>query len=180
VGAGRAPRTAIDEVGAGLGIGMTDSRDIAGVIAPPPLIYAGALLVGGVLGRLVPSFAWPLDIAVEGARIAGLALLALGILLLAAGLLQFRRHGTPVPPHRPTTALVTTGVYRISRNPLYLALTALYLGIGLLLPSLPVLVLVLPVLVAMRYGVIAREERYLEGKFGDAYRDYKTRVRRWL
>jgi protein-S-isoprenylcysteine O-methyltransferase Ste14 len=159
---------------------MTDSHDTAGVIAPPPLIYAGGLLAGGIFGRLVPSLAWPLDIAVEGARLAGVASLALGILLLAAGLLQFRRHGTPVPPHRPTTALVTTGVYRISRNPLYLALTAIYLGIGLLLPSLPVLALVLPVLVAMRFGVIAREERYLEGKFGEDYRAYKTRVRRWL
>lgn len=159
---------------------MTNSRDIAGVVARPPFIYGGALLVGGVAGRLLPVLAWPPEWPTDGARIAGLLLLAIGILLLAAGVLQFKRHGTPVPTHQPTTALVTTGVYGISRNPLYLALTAIYLGIGLVLPSLPVLVLVLPVLVVMRYGVMAREESYLDGKFGDAYRAYKARVRRWL
>jgi len=159
---------------------MTNSRDIAGVVARPPLIYGGALLFGGVAGRLLPVLAWPPDWPTEGARIAGLLLLAIGILLLAAGVMQFRRHGTPVPTDQPTTALVTTGVYGLSRNPLYLALTAIYLGIGLLLPSLPVLVLILPVLVVMRYGVIAREERYLENKFGESYRAYKARVRRWV
>ena len=159
---------------------MTNSRDIAGVVAKPPLIYGGALLVGGVIGRLLPALAWPSDWPTEGALVAGLLLLAIGILLLAAGVMQFRRHGTPVPTDQPTTALVTTGVYGFSRNPLYLALTAIYLGIGLLLPSLPVLVLILPVLVVMRYGVIAREERYLENKFGESYRAYKARVRRWI
>lgn len=159
---------------------MTNSRDIAGVVAKPPYIYGGALLVGGVAGRLLPVIAWPADWPTDTARIAGLALLAVGVLLMVAGVLTFKRYGTPVPTDQPTTTLVTTGVYGVSRNPLYLALTALYLGIGLLLPSLPVLVLVLPVLVVMRYGVIAREEAYLEGKFGEAYRAYKARVRRWL
>lgn len=159
---------------------MTNSRDIAGVVARPPFIYGGALLVGGVAGRLLPVLAWPPDWPVDGARIAGFLLLVVGVLLMAAGVLTFKRHGTPVPTDQPTTALVTTGVYGISRNPLYLALTAIYLGIALLLPSLPALVLLLPVLVVMRYGVIAREESYLEGKFGEAYRAYKARVRRWL
>lgn len=159
---------------------MTDTRDIAGVVAKPPLIYGAALLVGGVVGRLFPSLAWPSGWPTGGALVAGLVLLALGILLMAAGVLQFKRHGTPVPTDQPTTALVTTGVYGFSRNPLYLALTAIYLGVALLLPSLPALILILPVLVVMRYGVIAREERYLETKFGDAYRAYKARVRRWI
>jgi protein-S-isoprenylcysteine O-methyltransferase Ste14 len=99
---------------------------------------------------------------------------------MAAGVLQFKRHGTPVPTDQPTTALVTTGVYGFSRNPLYLALTAIYLGIGLLLPSLLVLALVVPVLILMHYGVVVREEAYLERKFGEPYRAYKKRVRRWL
>ena len=89
---------------------MTNSRDIAGVVAKPPLIYGGALLFGGVAGRLLPVLAWPPDWPTEGTLIAGLLLLAIGILLLAAGVLQFKRHGTPVPTDRPTTALVTTGV----------------------------------------------------------------------
>ncbi len=159
---------------------MATTEAVANVVAPPPLLYAGALLAGGLFGRLVPGTAWPFDLAEADLRIAGFVLLGIGLLLMALGLLQFKRHGTPVPTHRPTTALVTTGIYGLSRNPIYLALTAVYLGIGLLLPSLPVLLLVLPLLVVMRYGVIAREERYLDRKFGEPYRAYRQRVRRWL
>jgi len=159
---------------------MSDNEDVAGVVAKPPFIYGGALLAGGLASRFWPVLGWPAAWPIDFARIAGFVLLALGIALMAAGIAQFRRHGTPVPTDEPTTALVTTGVYGLSRNPLYLALTAIYLGISLLLPSLIALALLVPVLLVMRYGVIQREEAYLEGKFGDAYRSYKARVRRWL
>jgi protein-S-isoprenylcysteine O-methyltransferase Ste14 len=159
---------------------MTVTQDIAGVVAKPPYIYGGVLLAGGVVSNLVPALGWPANWPLDVPRIAGLVLVAIGILLMAAGVLQFKRHGTPVPTDQPTTALVTTGVYGFSRNPLYLALTAIYLGIGLLLPSLLVLALVVPVLILMHYGVVVREEAYLERKFGEPYRAYKKRVRRWL
>lgn len=159
---------------------MADNEDVAGVVAKPPFIYGGALLVGGLVSRFWPTLGWPEAWPADLARIAGLALLAAGIAVMAAGIAQFKRHGTPVPTDKPTTALVTTGVYGFSRNPLYLALTAIYLGIGLLLPSLLVLVLVVPVLLVMRYGVIAREEAYLDIRFGEPYRAYKARVRRWI
>ena len=80
----------------------------------------------------------------------------------------------------PSTTVVTTGLYRLSRNPIYLGLAALYLGLAFAANSGWAVILLLPILAVMRYGVIAREERYLEAKFGDDYRAYKARVRRWL
>ena len=88
--------------------------------------------------------------------------------------------GTNVNPSLPTTVLVVDGPFQFSRNPMYLARTLLYLGLGLLANALCVFVALLPLLVVMHHGVIKREERYLEGKFGDAYRQYRAAVRRWL
>ena len=90
------------------------------------------------------------------------------------------RAHTPVDPMKPTTALVTEGPFRYSRNPIYVALTLLYLGVAFLVNALWILLLVVPALVVIRYGVIAREEVYLARKFGEAYRQYTTQVRRWL
>ena len=154
--------------------------DTAGVVGPPPLIYLGFLVAGWLLGHL-----WPAAIAGDSVppagRIAAGALVALpGILVAIAGLRQFRRAGTQVRPDRPTTALVVTGIYRYSRNPLYLALTLMYAGIALALDSLWALAFLVPVLLVIRYGVIAREEAYLERKFGEDYRRFKAQVRRWL
>jgi protein-S-isoprenylcysteine O-methyltransferase Ste14 len=77
-------------------------------------------------------------------------------------------------------ALVTSGIHGWSRNPIYIGMFLLYAGIGLAARSPWVLILMLPLAVILRYGVIAREETYLERRFGDAYRDYQARVRRWL
>ena len=93
--------------------------------------------------------------------------------------MRFNRAGTNVPTYRPTTALVTGGPYRYSRNPLYISLFLAYAGIGIVADNLWILALGVPLFLIMRYGVVAREERYLERKFGQAYRDYKASVRRW-
>lgn len=154
--------------------------DVAGVIAPPPLIYLGFLVAGFGFG-----YRWPLAIIADGIPTAvraglGAVLAILGIVIAVAGFRQFRKAGTNVRPDQPTTALVTSGVYRYSRNPLYLALTLVYAGIAVAADNLWALAFLLPALVVMRYGVIAREEVYLERKFGDDYRRFKARVRRWL
>jgi protein-S-isoprenylcysteine O-methyltransferase Ste14 len=81
---------------------------------------------------------------------------------------------------KPTTALVTEGPFRYSRNPIYVALTLLYVGVALLINALWILLLIVPAVLVLRYGVIAREEAYLARKFGDAYRQYMAQVRRWL
>jgi protein-S-isoprenylcysteine O-methyltransferase Ste14 len=107
--------------------------------------------------------------------------LVLGAILLAGSAwVQFRRAGTTPNPTQPTTALVVRGPYRFTRNPMYLSLAALYLGGALRLNSLWPLVLFPVVITLIEWRVIAREERYLEAKFGDAYRAYKAGVRRWI
>ena len=129
----------------------------SGVVAPPPLIYAVPLVAGLLLQHWRPMPFVP-----------GWAAVPLGIACVLFGLL------------RPSTAVVTTGPYRFSRNPMYVGITLLYVGVAIWvntvwpLPFLPV------ILIVMHYGVIVREEAYLERTFGEEYRQYRQRVRRWL
>lgn len=150
--------------------------DNPGVITHPPFLYAGALAVGAVLDQLIP-----LPVLAPGAGLVpGVALMVLALALAGWCFILFRRAGTNVPTNRPSTAIVTAGPYRFSRNPIYVALTTLSAGVALWANSFWMLGLLVPTLVIMNIGVIAREERYLTAKFGDAYRAYKVRVRRWL
>jgi protein-S-isoprenylcysteine O-methyltransferase Ste14 len=156
---------------------MTDAaKDTAGVVAPPPLLFAGFLAAGFLLDAIWPTvvLGYPWRFWVGG------LLFVLGVLLMTAGVSRFNRAGTNVPTYRPTTALVTGGPYRYSRNPLYISLFLVYAGIGIVADNLWMLALGVPLFLIMRYGVVAREERYLERKFGQAYLDYKASVRRWL
>ena len=156
---------------------MTDTpRDTAGVVVPPPLLFAGFLAAGFLLDAI-----WPTALLGYPWRfwVGGLLVLP-GLLLMTAGVSRFKRAGTNVPTYRPTTALVTCGPYRYSRNPLYISLFLVYAGIAIVADNLWILALAVPLFLVMRYGVVAREERYLERKFGQAYLDYKAAVRRWL
>jgi protein-S-isoprenylcysteine O-methyltransferase Ste14 len=103
-----------------------------------------------------------------------------GAALLAAAIRLFRRAGTAIPPWEPSTALVTTGVYGLSRNPIYLGMILIYVGIAFVFAASWAFLLLLPVLVALQIEVIRREETYLERRFGEAYRQYRQEVRRWL
>jgi protein-S-isoprenylcysteine O-methyltransferase Ste14 len=152
------------------------ANDSAGVIAPPPLVYAAGLAAGFGLEALLPSASISRAIRIP----LGCALLVTGGTLAATFFGAFRRAGTAVDPREPSTALVTTGPYRLTRNPAYLGLALTYTGIAVVSSSLWVLAPLLPVLVVIDRGVIRREERYLERKFGDAYRSYKARTRRWI
>ena len=107
-------------------------------------------------------------------------MIAAGIALAALAMRRFRAAGTNIPTPLPSTALVAGGPYRFSRNPIYLALTLIFLGLAAAANSLWLLLLLPAVLAVMHYGVVLREERYLGGKFGERYLDYKARVRRWL
>lgn len=156
----------------------TDSGT-AGVVGRPILFFPGAILVGLAVDRLLPApFAIPQAGGVSWI-VAG-ALILIGLVLFAAGVRDFSRAATPLPTNQPARVLVTTGIYRWMRNPIYLGFFLVYGGIGVALRSPSILILTLPLAVAVRYGVIAREEAYLERRFGDTYRDYKTRVRRWV
>jgi protein-S-isoprenylcysteine O-methyltransferase Ste14 len=157
---------------------MTTVKDHPGVIVPPPLIFVAFLGVG----LAVDFFAFRVASGLPaGGRYAAAVALAVVALLLGFGaLFRFRRAGTNPEPWRPTTAIVTSGVYRFTRNPMYLGMVLLYAAIAVAADSVVALVLLVPLLVVIRYGVIAREERYLVAKFGDEYRRYQASVRRWL
>lgn len=157
---------------------MKSRGDHPGVIAPPPLIYLGFLLAGFGIGRLVGEPSLGLDVDLR--RGLAFALVIGGLLLdgIAAG--TFRRLGTPPEPWKPTTALATDGLYRFSRNPIYLGFAITYAGFALAMDSPVTLALLVPCLIVVDRFVIAREERYLAAKFGDAYRAYQGKVRRWL
>jgi protein-S-isoprenylcysteine O-methyltransferase Ste14 len=153
-------------------------RDNAGVVVPPPLIFAGTLLAGLALDRFViPS---TLDLTLGLRLVVGGLLLLLGLTAIALALKLFRRAGTRPEPWQPSAAIVDTGIYRSMRNPMYLGMALGYAGAAFLLDSGVALVLLAPLVIVIRYGVIGREEAYLEGKFGEPYRQYKARVRRWL
>ena len=107
-------------------------------------------------------------------------LILVGVALAVAAIRNFSRSATPVPTNVPTRALVTTGIHGSTRNPIYVGFFLVYVGIAIAARSPWVLILMLPLAITIRYGVVAREEAYLERRFGDVYRDYKTRVRRWL
>ena len=157
---------------------LTDTGT-AGVIARPPLLFLAALLIGFVLDRLL-RLPFPIPGIDLVDWIIGGSLILIGLALAAAGIRNFSRAGTPVRSIKPTRALVTTGIHGWTRNPIYLGMFLLYGGIGIAARSPWIVILTLPLAITMRYGVVAREEAYLERPFGYAYRDYKVRVRRWL
>jgi protein-S-isoprenylcysteine O-methyltransferase Ste14 len=157
---------------------MKTEEDSAKVGFPPPFIYLGALIAGIGIGLLpgVPSLGLP-----DGLRyVGGAALLLVGAGLLLAAASRFRSSGTNVEPWKPVSTIVSVGPYRWTRNPMYLGMALVYAGIALACGSLTALVLLPIVLAIVQTRVIAREERYLETKFGEDYRRYKAGVRRWL
>jgi protein-S-isoprenylcysteine O-methyltransferase Ste14 len=151
-------------------------RDISGVIAPPPLIFLAGLGLGFALEALLPGSSVPDALG----WILGGALLLAGIVLLFLFEREFQRKKTAANPWRPTTAIASDGPYRFTRNPAYVGMALVYVGIALCSQALWVLLPLPVVLAIIDRGVIAREERYLERKFGQEYLDYKGRVRRWL
>jgi protein-S-isoprenylcysteine O-methyltransferase Ste14 len=157
------------------GAPATPRREHAGVVAPPPLIYLAGLALGFGLEAAFGStiggaVRWPL----------GALLLAAGVVLLSWFLGAFRRAGTPPEPWEETTAIVTTGPFRLTRNPAYVGMALVYGGIVVLAGSLWALTPLPLVLLAIDRGVIAREERYLAAKFGQEYLAYKASARRWI
>ena len=146
-----------------------------GVVAPPPLIFALGLALG-----LAVHVRFPARLIAGPTRLIGGVLTAAGAGLIVWAIGTMRAAGTDPRPDRPTSALVTAGPYRHTRNPIYLGMASIYAGV-LFVVGTPWPMLFLPaVLAVIRQGVIAREERYLAGRFGDSFSDYAARVRRWV
>ncbi len=152
--------------------------DTPGVIAPPPLIYLGFLLAGWGIEAQMRDVTFGIE---REPRLYGaVVLLVIGFVIEGEATTRFRRAGTAVEPWKPSSRLITEGLYRFSRNPIYVGMAVLYCGLALLLDSPLALALLIPCLFVVDRGVIAREEPYLDARFGPDYRDYKSRVRRWL
>jgi protein-S-isoprenylcysteine O-methyltransferase Ste14 len=142
----------------------------------PPLVYLVSLVTGVLIQRAAPLPFVPGTLAVP----LGASLIVVAIVLFAYSVAKFRAAGTPVPARKPTTVIVRTGLYRFSRNPIYLAFSLFQLGIAIWINSLWLLVTLVGAVGLIHYVVIPREEQYLERRFGAQYSDYKISVRRWL
>jgi protein-S-isoprenylcysteine O-methyltransferase Ste14 len=150
--------------------------DTAAVIAPPPLIYLAAVAAGVGLEALIAAPSLPTAFA----ETLGGVLIVAGVGMMGALVSAFGRAHTPLDPYSPSESLVTGGPNRFSRNPLYLGATLTYTGIALVSDSLLALVPLAIAVVVIDRGVIVREERYLERRFGARYTEYKRNVRRWI
>jgi protein-S-isoprenylcysteine O-methyltransferase Ste14 len=158
---------------------VNDVRDTAGVIAPPPLIALAALVLGLLLDRLLPAYVLTVLLSLPERIVIGAILLAVSAGLAIPALLAFRAAGTHVEPWKPSSAMVTDGIFAWLRNPMYVGLIMGLAGLSVLLASDWTLVMTVVVAPVLHFGVVKREERYLEAKFGDAYRGYKARVPRY-
>ena len=150
-----------------------------GVRFPPPLLFVAGLAAGLGLQRLWPAALLP-EAMLPARAWLGWGLVALGLTSMLSGLATFWGARTAVLPHHAARRLVTTGPYRVTRNPMYLGLTLAYLGGGVLLDTLWVPVLLPVVITVLTYAVIHREERYLASAFGPEYDAFRRRVRRWI
>ena len=146
------------------------------VLLRPPILFAAAVATGVVL-----HLVWPLSFTSRAAWwLVGVSLSMAGLALFAASTREFRAAGTPVPAVRATTAIVRSGPYRFSRNPIYVAFALMHLGIAASFRSWWLLVTWAVSLGVIAICVVPREERYLEARFGSTYRAYKSSVRRWF
>jgi protein-S-isoprenylcysteine O-methyltransferase Ste14 len=152
-------------------------REVANLgLMRPPLIYVVAIALGLLLHAI-----WPVPLVSRAVSVPlGSTTVLVAVALFLSAARAFRTAGTPVPGNRPTTTIVRTGPYRYSRNPIYLSFSLLQLGVAWSVNSLWLLVTLMPALALMGFGVIPREEQYLEARFPSQYLPYKATVRRWL
>jgi protein-S-isoprenylcysteine O-methyltransferase Ste14 len=155
---------------------MAANPDSSGVRFPPPLIYVVGLVAGYLLERKYPVATLPRNLSIAG----GIVLCVAGLLVIRSAARTVWKANSSIIPMRPTTAIVSEGVFQLTRNPMYLGMVVIYVGIALLIRSPWALVLLPLVVLGVDRLVIAKEERYLRGKFGETYGNYCSKVRRWI
>jgi len=156
---------------------MDNETDTAQVIIRPPLAWGLAVIAGLALNWLVPLPFLPADLP---AGWLGAMVIVLALALFAWAIVTITRAGSNVPTNRPTTTIVEAGPYRFTRNPVYLGMFLGLIGLAIAFENLWLLMMLVAFALVIRYGVVPREEAYLERKFGNVYRGYRSRVRRWL
>jgi len=158
---------------------MTEVRDNAGVIAPPPLLALAVVVIGLALDWLLPAYVLSLLLSLEDRIVIGVLLIVIGLGLAVSALGLFRSAKTHAEPWKPSTALVTEGIFKWLRNPMYVGVTLILAGLSILLASDWMLVMTIVFVPVIHFGVVKREERYLEAKFGEPYRQYLAKVPRY-
>lgn len=156
----------------------SQANDSPGVIALPPLILIAFIGIGIILQNLLPLH------FIHGhgpiRTILGAIFIAYSVLLMALSVLEMRKAGTNIDVRKPTNAIITDGIYRFTRNPMYLSMALFMIALSVLLSNMWIIILTLVFMIVIQKGVIEREERYLEAKFGSVYTDYKHKTRRWI
>jgi protein-S-isoprenylcysteine O-methyltransferase Ste14 len=153
-------------------------KDHPGVYVPPPIIYALIFIAGVVLQKkfsLNSFFLFSLP-----AKIAGTSFIIVALFFLVNSLRQFINSRNTVVTIRPAASLQTTGIYSITRNPMYAGLVCVYISLGFLIGNWWNFILLPILIVIVQTYIIYKEEKYLEREFGSAYISYKHKVRRWL
>jgi protein-S-isoprenylcysteine O-methyltransferase Ste14 len=156
---------------------MPQETDTSNAVVRPPVAWILALAAGVAADRLHPLRFVPAS--VPAAWVGGI-IFAIAFALAIWAIVTIRKAGTQVETYKPTTAIVENGPYRLTRNPIYLGMVLGLIGLAIAFDSLWILAALVLFYLVIHYGVIAREEAYLERKFGDVYLGYKSRVRRWL
>jgi len=156
---------------------MDDTADTDQVIVRPPLAWGLAIGASLALNWFVPLRFLPVGLP---AGWLGATVFVLALALFAWAVVTITRAGSNVPTNRPTTKIVDSGPYRFTRNPIYLGMFLALVGLAVAFDTIWLLLMLVPFWLVIRYGVVAREEAFLERKFGDVYRVYRSRVRRWL
>jgi protein-S-isoprenylcysteine O-methyltransferase Ste14 len=155
---------------------MTQSKDNAGIKIPAPILTMIHIAMAILLGVLAP-LPIPAPVFVQW---LGLGMAAFGFILGVLAVIEFRRARTTSDPKKPTPKIVTSGIYRYTRNPIYLGFVLMLIGLPLNMGIYWGVILVWPLVTFMNNMVIKHEEAYLEKKFKEEFINYKTRVRRWL
>lgn len=155
---------------------MNNDKKGAGVKIPPPLIYVTLTVLGYFVNTLIPinySFLVPI-------KYVGLAMVLFGIIILIHVALRFKKMEPALEPWKPTTHILTDGIFALSRNPIYLAFNFVTLGLGIFFNNAWMVWSFIPGFIFLQIYVIQKEETYLDEKFGNEYRAYKNKVRRWI
>ena len=156
---------------------MDDTADTAQVMIRPPIAWGLAVIAGLAFNWLVPLPFLPANLP---AGWLGAMVFVLALALVAWAIVTITWAGSNVPTNLPTTTIVESGPYRFTRNPIYLGVFLGLIGLAIAFDNLWLVIMLVPFALVIRFGVVAREEAYLERKFSDVYRGYRSRVRRWL
>lgn len=157
---------------------MLAKKDHPGVPTPPPLFYVLIFLSSILLQKQFPLskilFETPIFL------ILGVIFVAIGIVILFLALLKFFKTKNTLITIKPANSLQISGIYSISRNPMYLALLLFYIGIAFFMGNYWTFMLIPIVIFVITYFVILKEEKYLDRAFGADYNAYRKKVRRWI